>query len=64
VSPEVIKTFYAAVEKAAQDPKVQQALVTGGLEIEVLNPEQFGKILASEYERWGETVRQAGIKAQ
>jgi len=64
VSPEIIKTFYAAVEKAAQDPKVQQALVTGGLEIEVLNPEQFGKILASEYERWGDTVRQAGIKAQ
>jgi len=64
VSPEVIKTFYSAVEKAAKQPKVQQALTTGGLEIQVLDPEQFGKVLARDYERWGETVRQAGVKAQ
>lgn len=52
-----------AVTDATKDPKVLETLAKGGLEVEVLGPEAFSKILVSEYERWGATVKAAGIKA-
>lgn len=63
-SPEVLKVFHAAVEKAGQQAKVRDTLATAGLEIEVLDPQQFGDVLKKEYDRWGATVKQSGIKAE
>jgi tripartite-type tricarboxylate transporter receptor subunit TctC len=62
--PEAVQQFYKAVSQAAEKPEVQAALRTGGLQIDVLNPADFKALLATDFERWGATVRQAGIKAQ
>lgn len=59
-----VEIFYNAVQEATKQDKVRQALIKGGLEIAVLDPKQFEQNLIDEYELWGNTVRQAGIKAE
>jgi len=59
-----VNTLYNAVSEAAKEPQIIDVLTKGGLQIDVLSPEQFGKVLVSEYERWGATVKAAGIKAE
>lgn len=60
---EAVDVIAKAVTEAAKDPKMLETLSKGGLEVEVLGPEAFGKVLVSEYDRWGATVKAAGIKA-
>ena len=62
--PDAVQKFYKAVSQAAAKPEVQAILRTAGLQIDVLNPAEFKALLAKDFERWGESVRQAGIKAQ
>jgi tripartite-type tricarboxylate transporter receptor subunit TctC len=58
-----VDTIYNAVNEAVKDPQIIELMIKGGLQIDVLNPEQFGKVLVSEFDRWGATVKAAGIKA-
>jgi tripartite-type tricarboxylate transporter receptor subunit TctC len=58
-----IDAIYSAVNEAVKDPQITDLMIKGGLQIDVLNPEQFDKVLVSEFERWGATVKAAGIKA-
>ena len=58
-----IDAIYSAVNEAVKDPQISDLMIKGGLQLEVLNPEQFGKVLVSEFEHWGATVKAAGIKA-
>jgi len=58
-----VDVIYSAVNEAVKDPQIIDLMVKGGLQLDVLNPEQFGKVLVSEYEHWGATVKAAGIKA-
>lgn len=60
---QAVDVIAKAVTEATQDPKVLETLAKGGLEVEVLGPEAFSKVLVSEYDRWGATVKAAGIKA-
>lgn len=64
IPADIANKFFDAVSNAAQQPKVQEALTTGGLIIEVLNPTQFKEAMVEDFELWGATVRQAGIKAE
>lgn len=61
--PEVTKKLHAAVLEAVEDPKVKTQL--DGAAVEVLtskSPDEFGKFIASEYEKWGDTVKKAGVE--
>ncbi|MEI7571088.1 MAG: tripartite tricarboxylate transporter substrate binding protein [Alcaligenaceae bacterium] len=58
-----VDAIYSAVNEAVKDPQIIDLMIKGGLQLEVLNPEQFGKVLVSEFEHWGATVKAAGIKA-
>ena len=58
-----IDAIYNAVNEAVKDPQIIDLMIKGGLQLEILNPEQFGKVLVSEFDRWGATVKAAGIKA-
>ena len=58
-----VDAIYNAVNEAVKDPQIIELMIKGGLQIDVLNPEQFGKVLVSEFDRWGATVKAAGIKA-
>ena len=42
-------------------PEVKSALLRNGLEARPGTPEDFGKYIRSEYEKWGRLIREAGI---
>jgi tripartite-type tricarboxylate transporter receptor subunit TctC len=58
-----IDAIYNAVNEAVKDPQIIDLMIKGGLQLNVLSPEQFGKVLVSEFDHWGATVKAAGIKA-
>lgn len=64
VPNDVVQKFAGAVEEALKQQQVKDALIKGGLEIDYRGPQAFGKVLQEDFERWGTTVKQAGIKAQ
>lgn len=63
MSPAAAETFANALIQAGKEPGLQEALTKGGLIIEILDPKRFGQFLSTEYDRWGATVKAAGIKA-
>lgn len=63
MSPAAAETFAKALIQAGKEPGLQEGLTKGGLIIEILDPKQFGQFLTTEFDRWGATVKAAGIKA-
>ena len=57
------ETFAKGLIQAGKEPSLQEALTQGDLIIKILDPTQFGQFLTTEYDRWGATVKAAGIKA-
>jgi tripartite-type tricarboxylate transporter receptor subunit TctC len=63
-TPQAILTrMNAEVTKALKAPAVQQPLDQQALTVIASSPEEFGKFLAYEVERWGRVVRENRIKA-
>jgi tripartite-type tricarboxylate transporter receptor subunit TctC len=62
--PAVIAKINAAVTAALNDPDVRKKLVDSGAVPAPGSPEEFGKLLASELERWSRVVRERGITEQ
>jgi tripartite-type tricarboxylate transporter receptor subunit TctC len=60
--PAVIAKLNDAFAKAISDPVVKQKLIDSGAVPVADSPEQFGKFLKEELERWGKLVRDNGIK--
>jgi tripartite-type tricarboxylate transporter receptor subunit TctC len=50
--------------KAAKTPDVVQKVAAQAVEMTTTSPEDFGKLMASDVERLGKVVRDAGIKMQ
>jgi tripartite-type tricarboxylate transporter receptor subunit TctC len=53
----VIEKLNAAVTKALNNPQVHDKLVKSGAIPAPTTPDEFGKLLKSELDRWGEVVR-------
>ena len=51
-----------AVRKALEDPDVRRKLVQSGAVPAPTSPDEFGRLLKSELERWGRVVREKGIR--
>jgi tripartite-type tricarboxylate transporter receptor subunit TctC len=62
--PEVVATLNRAVNAALADPKVKARLDELGVIAMPGTPEDFGKLIAAETEKWGKVIRTAGIKAE
>jgi tripartite-type tricarboxylate transporter receptor subunit TctC len=62
--PAIVEKLHAAISDMQNSPKVQQQLSNAGAEIQRMSIAEFGAFQASELEKWGKVVRQAGIKAQ
>ena len=62
--PEVVKKLNAAALRALSDPDVKKRLVDLGFQIEGSTPEELGTYLRQEYQRTGDLIRSANIKAQ
>jgi len=44
-------------------PPVQERLKEMGVQVSASSPDEFGKFVRSEVERWGKVVRENNIKA-
>ncbi len=61
---DIVDKLNGAVNAALADPTVQKRLAELGGEPMPMKPGEFGKLVASETEKWGKVIRAAGIKAE
>ena len=59
----IIESINAALVKTVTDPKVRDRLGMLALESEALTPDEFGTVIAKEYEKWIRLGKAAGVKA-
>jgi tripartite-type tricarboxylate transporter receptor subunit TctC len=62
--PAVVAKIDADLQRALAMPDVREALTKQGMEVLTSTPEQLGRRMRSEAERWGLIVKAAGIKAE
>jgi tripartite-type tricarboxylate transporter receptor subunit TctC len=55
---------YAALTKTVKDPKVVSALVSGGVDVDLLPSAEFGAFTKSEIERYSQIIALAGAKIE
>lgn len=60
---DVIAKLNAEINKALASPEVQKSLATDGSEPRGGSPEEFGRFIAEETQRWGKLIKDAGITA-
>jgi tripartite-type tricarboxylate transporter receptor subunit TctC len=61
---EIIARLNADANKAVQLPAVRARLAELGYDVLVGTPEDFGRLIRAEMEKWGKIIRDAGIKVQ
>lgn len=61
---EIVVRLNADANKAVQLPAVRARLSELGYDVLVGTPEDFGRIIRTEMEKWGKIIRDAGIKVQ
>jgi len=59
----VIDTLAAAANKAMHAPAAVDLLAKEGYEPLVASPDEFGAFIRSEFNRWSEVARAAGLKS-
>jgi tripartite-type tricarboxylate transporter receptor subunit TctC len=59
--PEIVEILNKAVAEALKDPKLIERLETVGGIPKPMTPEQFGKLIADETEKWRKVVEFAGV---
>ena len=58
----IITRLNKAVALTLSDPEVRRKLIASGAIPAATSPEEFGKLIKDEIERWGKVVREKGIK--
>ena len=54
----------SAIKTIQADPKFKERLSDFGAPLFAMPPEQFGKFIVEETEKWGKVVKFAGLKPQ
>jgi tripartite-type tricarboxylate transporter receptor subunit TctC len=61
--PEIVQQLSKAADQVLAEPALQKELVAQGAEVAGGTPEEFRKFFLSEYDKWGQVAKAAGIKA-
>ncbi len=59
----IIDRLNVEIVRALHAPDVKQLLLTQGLEVRTSTPQEFGAYIKSEFEKWAQVIRNAGIVA-
>jgi tripartite-type tricarboxylate transporter receptor subunit TctC len=62
--PAILKKLNAEFIKAAHAPEVVRKVAEQAVEMYTTTPDEMGKLIASDFDRLGKVVREAGIKVQ
>jgi tripartite-type tricarboxylate transporter receptor subunit TctC len=60
--PEIIAKLNAEVNAVLAEPAIKAKLIELGGEPLIISPDEFGKQIAAETEKWGKVVQSAGIR--
>ena len=60
----IVDALNAAINKALQSPDVADRLSKLGMDPATGTPEQFARIVAADYEKWGPIVKASGFKPE
>lgn len=61
---DIVLKINHAIHAALDSPRTQELLARSGAEQVTGTPEEFGRFLKAEVEKWGKVVRAAGLQAQ
>jgi tripartite-type tricarboxylate transporter receptor subunit TctC len=62
--PDVVARLHQALADAVADPALKQIFGALGAETELISPEQFGLRIRTDFDRWSDVIKQAGIAMQ
>ena len=62
--PATVAAIHARIAQAARAPEFARLMERQGAEVVADTPEEFRAFIKSELARWGEVIRQSGIKAE
>ena len=60
----IVVKLNAELNKALQDPALRAKIIGTGAEVRGSTVEEYGAFLKSEFERWGQAVKAAGLKPE
>ncbi len=63
IPAEIVARMNAEMAKVLKIPAVQERLTQMGVQVTASSPEDFGKFVRNEVDRWGKVVRENNIKA-
>ena len=60
---EIVTRLNAEVRKAISTKELQEGFARAFFEIQLSSPEELGRFMAGELEKWGRLINETGIKA-
>lgn len=60
--PATVNALFTAIERAAASSEVQELMRSTGSEPAITGPEDFGRFLRSEIQKWGKAVTDSGVQ--
>jgi tripartite-type tricarboxylate transporter receptor subunit TctC len=64
ISPDIVSRLNAVIKTIASRQDVREQLLTGGYELALKGPSEFGDYVAVEIKKWSSVIRSAGIKPE
>jgi tripartite-type tricarboxylate transporter receptor subunit TctC len=60
----VVQLLNAEVHKAMRSPELAERMKGLGVDVVLTTPEEFGRVIESEMDRWGKLIRKLGLKVE
>jgi tripartite-type tricarboxylate transporter receptor subunit TctC len=60
----IVAKLNAALLEAVSDREVKEKLLASGLELSGSTPGEFGALIKTQYNYWGDTLRAAGVEPE
>jgi tripartite-type tricarboxylate transporter receptor subunit TctC len=57
---EIVQKLNTDITRVLSTPEARKLMASAGVDVATSTPEEFGKLLQSEYDRWGKVVRDTG----